>query len=186
MARELAWTALAGAAAVSVLLLAPRATGGTPPPRLLLVGDSLAVGLTGPLASIARARRGAFSAVAAQNTTAAHWQARIDDARVAFEPDAVVFSLGANDCAAGARQACAAFEAHVRTLNARASRDGARVIWLCPAWLEYAPTIRAKLHTVGVEVFEPPPGLRLSADHIHPTPAGYQAWAEAIQREVYP
>ena len=106
---------IALAVAVGVLLLAKgSAQSGLrpvvwPQERVLLIGDSLAVGLEDPMEKALRARNvGAFKSIAVGGTQINHWawsgshpHARSLDAALAdFRPTLVLISLGTNDEAA--------------------------------------------------------------------------------------
>lgn len=185
MADGLAWGVLAGAAAVSVLLLAPDGRADNNQPRVLLVGDSLAVGLTGPLANHAARARADFASSAAGSTTAIHWKTRLAEQLVEYGPDLVLFCLGTNDCHDPGSRACAELSSNAAELTAQAEAVGASVLWLVPTWLSYSERIADALDRAGVGVLFAPDALDVAPDRIHLTRAGYADWAATIAGEVF-
>ncbi len=70
-----------------------------PGDRLLLVGDSLAVGLSAPLGALCRDSGIPFQAIATVGTRIDQWAESqpLSDALAAFQPTIVLISLGTND-----------------------------------------------------------------------------------------
>lgn len=145
------------------------------PRRVLLVGDSLAVGL-GPSA---RADGAAVSAKG--GTVSRQWITRgwFAAALEASRPELVLVCLGTND-AAGQIDA-GTFAAQVAQLEQLARAKGARVVWLFPPPMPYSlEQIRAGLSRAEADVLEPPASLERAPDRIHLTPAAYAAWWRAV------
>ena len=97
------WIA-AGAAAVGLLLLKPAAAKTqrrlprlTVSSRVLLIGDSLAVGLRSPLSSLASADAIAFRGTGIGGTHIGSWTGGTLSRALAFNPTLVLVSLGTND-----------------------------------------------------------------------------------------
>lgn len=157
-------------ALASIAPAAPRARR-----RVLLVGDSLAVGL----GASARAEGALVSArggtVARQWITRGWFAAALESAR----PELVLVSLGTND-AAGQVDA-GTFAAQVAQLEQLARARGARVVWLFPPPMPYSlDAIRAGLSRAEADTLDAPAGLARAADRVHLTPAGYAAWWRAV------
>lgn len=177
--------------------------------RLLLVGDSLAVGLTVPLGALCRDNGIAFQAVATVGTRIDQWASSpaLVEALDTFQPTIVLVSLGTNDAYMrpqpgqdiGARQA-----PYLETLLSKIesyphlsdSGSGPRaIVWLSPPTLPKAavslPSVMALIeseHQIALPrikpriAFFPTQSLTLQRgpDGIHPVASGYAAWAGAL------
>lgn len=157
------------------------------PRRVLLVGDSLAVGLAGPLEQAARADGAAFAATVKGGTTTRHWASGSQSARLraALElgPDLVLVCLGTNDAASGP----SAYRPDAAALVALLRADGRRVVWILPPILPAhfdAATVRATVAGLGVDTFDSERLTIPRFDGIHATPAGYRYWAGEIWAAV--
>lgn len=160
-------------------------------PRAVLIGDSQMEGLAAHL----RLALGAlFHTVNASWQRGASTRATIEsgkiEAALAQRPDVVVFALGGNDTANAS---------YVSTLTeavGRAARDGARVIWIGPAY-SIDPHVearhaaarevqRAVLPTLGVLWIDSVPLTQSghAQDGVHFTRAAYEAQARAIAEEL--
>lgn len=153
---------------------------GAPARRVLLVGDSLAVGL-GPAA-----RADGATVTAKGGTVARQWISRgwFAAALEAARPELVLVSLGTND-ATGQIDA-GTFAAQAAQLEQLARARGARLVWLFPPPMPFSlDAIRAGLSRAEIDVLEPPAGLSRSSDRIHLTPAGYAAWWRAVAPSAF-
>lgn len=149
---------------------------------VLLVGDSLAVGLTYPMRKLAEARGLSFVADATTGTTARQWASsgRLAADVAANRPDVVLVSLGTND----AHGDDSSFADDVATLIA--STGGASVRWIVPPPMPFDMTnVRAVLAASGVPVFPSDKAYPRAADGIHMPPSGYAAWAQDIADAGY-
>lgn len=164
----------------AVVLTAATSQGATikpgPGKRLLLLGDSLAVGLGTPLRTLATDARAEMVVMARQGTRIAQW------AEAALpEVDIALVSLGTNDM----RLLQPETEREVLALLVQRLHAAAgRVVWLAPPVMPFPDRgVRAMIAGAGVEVF-PSLGLTIARgpDAVHPTAAGYAGWAAAIWR----
>lgn len=142
--------------------------------RVLLVGDSLAVGLGPPLGKLYRARGTELVADGKGATNAAQWVRWLPSRLAVEKPDLVLVSLGTNDALSPTLKE--AFEGHAEELARECSEAGARCLFL------WAPNYTTKLlePLPSVPGFAPPSGVELQSDGIHPTVAGYASWAARI------
>jgi len=166
-------TSAAGAA-----LARPRARGAV----VLLLGDSLAVGLGSHLPALIRSSGGECHTAARTGTIAGYWTRRLGDLMTRHQPDRVIVSLGTNDTLFPSSGAALAFERDAAELVRMAAP--ARVVWLVPSWLAYAARIRRGAAASGAELLEAPAGLEVAPDRIHLTPAGYRSWAAHVHRST--
>lgn len=159
------------------------------PKRMLLLGDSLAVGLGPPLKKLAASKGIGVAHDGKVGTTSAAWahgqSLAADLARDNF--DTVLVSLGTNDMAGSwtAEQVASYMGAIVDAVQKR----GARVVWVAPPRM---PTLREEavrkaIASLGVAVF-PSDALEIprGGDKIHPTAIGYAGWAGAILSWLVP
>lgn len=150
---------------------------------VLLVGDSLAVGLTYPMRQIAEARGLTFVADATTGTTARQWvsSSRLVGDVQDHRPDIILISLGTND----ARGNTTWFADDVASLIGAAG--GASVRWIGPPEMPFDMSIiRAALAASGVPVFPSETfAYQRAADGIHMPPSGYAAWAQDIASAGY-
>lgn len=169
---------------------APRPTPLQPGEQVLLLGDSLGVGMGAALAA-------ALPSTATIDREAhVGWTAR--QVRTAFEADPAIFghivvlSLGSNDAAMVDPSVEAA---DVASLLATARARGARrIVWVVPpnfslasppgpATTDKQRAFRALLEAdPAVEILQPSATViaRLGPDHIHLPPSGYQALAAEV------
>ena len=172
-----------------------------PSERILLVGDSLAVGLRPHLARALQARgTGAFRSIAEGGTNIYQWSTsaepqgrRLAKALATFHPTLVIISLGTNDEAARTpgllRPYGPAFDvARQRTPHAEALRDRLRdvcSVWLGPPAALLWSTDRPFRHMLSAlwgenfldsELIDP----ERAPDHIHLTASGNEAWTSAL------
>ncbi len=186
--------ALAGATAVGLvdLFSGPSLKAGD---RVLLVGDSLAVGLTVPCGSLAREHGITFKALAIVGTRIDQWASSSDLAQTlaTFQPTIVIISLGTNDAYMmgppdpGQRQA----PYLDKLLSLLESAVPRAIVWLQPPTLPPAATALASIRTLidsarrrvrtPVFVFQTQKlSLPRGPDGIHPVASGYAQWAGAL------
>lgn len=190
-------------AGVGAVLLATRKTKAplvSPGDRVVLIGDSLGVGLRSPLGELAAADGVAFQDQACGGTMIRNWTKEIASfagctwglelVREA-RPTVVLVSLGTNDAYASTEQIDAERPSLEKLIESIIGM-GARPIWLDPPKLEEAPNIQALLSML----YASPAGQRygmphfrsdlvdiaMQADKIHPTKAGYKTWSLALWR----
>jgi lysophospholipase L1-like esterase len=159
--------------------------------RVLLVGDSLSVGLKSPLGNLIKQTGAAFDHVGRVGTRIDQWASttkddgkNLDSALASFKPTIVVVSLGTNDEAPRKgnknydvwKKQQAAFKALV------AKFGDARLFWLGPPENSFMdPEFRKSLQrAVGPDAyFTPPADLKKGKDNLHPVPSAYKQWASA-------
>lgn len=195
-----------GAAALTAVGLVELLSGPTlrPGDRILLIGDSLAVGLTTPLGALAKDKGLAFMGLATVGTRIDQWAQSqpLKDALESFKPTIVLISLGTNDAYmlpppdVGQRQAPYLDEL-LRVIASGFTRSedygmGPRaIVWIAPPTLPQAAVslgpVRALIEAQAtllnrrVALF---PSERLTLargpDGIHPVVSAYAAWAGAL------
>ncbi len=184
-----------GAAAVTAVGLVELLSGPTlrPGDRVLLLGDSLAVGLSVPFGSLCKDHGIAFQSLAIVGTRIDQWASSADLARTleTFRPTVIVVSLGTNDAYMkgppdpGQRQA-----PHLdKLLTLLEAAHPRAIVWLQPPSLPPAATalssIRQLIDTVRRRshafIFQSQKlALPRGPDGIHPVASGYAQWAGAI------
>lgn len=154
--------------------------------RLLLVGDSLAVGLGPPLRALSKDQSVSFDQLAKESTRIDQWAAsqKLVEKLATFKPTLVLVSLGTNDeymiGDGGKRQA-----PHLEQLLSRMQTAGAEVGWIGPPKLpkDQSNGVTALLQTriPGSHYFHSE-GLSIprGPDQLHPTLKGYAGWAGMI------
>jgi lysophospholipase L1-like esterase len=195
-----------GAAALTAVGLVELLSGPTlrPGDRILLVGDSLAVGLSTPLGALAKDRGIAFSALATVGTRIDQWAQSQDlkDALASFQPTIVLISLGTNDAYmmpppdVGVRQApyMDALLTMIETGWTHSDDYGLgprAIVWIAPPTLPDAAISIAPVRALiadqaallhrRISIY-PSDRLTLARgpDGIHPVVSAYAAWAGAI------
>ena len=191
------------ASAAGALLLATRSRRKssalvTKADRVVLIGDSLGVGLRKPLAKLAEADGIPFFGQACGGTMIFQWvrqdttfgPCRFGQQHIrAAEPTVVLISLGTNDAFAQADQ-IESERAPLEELLQDIVNMGARPIWIDPPKLQTAP----RVPEVMTMIYDSPTGrqagmphfrseqldIPMTGDKIHPTGAGYEAWAANI------
>jgi len=181
---------LLGALGLALALLALLGGGKRPGParqavrRVLLIGDSFAVGLERPLRMLADRDLPdlvSFEGHGQTSTTIPWWaeSAVIPEVVARFQPSHVLVSLGTNDEKGRILdQDRPAIERLLQTLRSR----GAVVAWIGPPSLPFPRAgvsalaqSRADRYFPSEEIYIPRAG-----DGLHPTGAGYALWADAI------
>lgn len=177
----------AGTAAVGLvkLLSGPRLHPGRS--RLLLVGDSLAVGLAPHLKALSAEAGIAFDSLAKEGTRIDQWanSQKLQEKLRSFQPTLVLVSLGTNDeyLSAGAPERQAPYlQALLRNIRALAPE----VAWIGPPTLPKATNGVVEMIRSGVpdSHYYPSENLDIARgpDAIHPTARGYAAWAGSLWR----
>ena len=155
--------------------------------RLLLVGDSLAVGLSTPFKDMAQKSNVAFASLAKVGTRMDQWAKNADltTALTTFQPTLILVSLGTNDASMLPASAMSIATPALTTLLARLRATGAEVVWIGPPTLPAAKSpqvldlIRSTLdkkHSFPSEQLVIPRG----PDQLHPALKGYVGWAELV------
>jgi lysophospholipase L1-like esterase len=154
--------------------------------RLLLIGDSMAVGLNTHMRELA-ADEGvaAYDGKGIVGTRIDQWahDGWLDDELATFQPTLILVSLGTNDEAMGpgaAEHQAPALE----ELLGKLRDSGAEIVWIGPPALPFArqgvsDMARSEApYYFASETLDIPRG----PDGLHPTAAGYAGWAGAIWR----
>lgn len=192
-----------GLAIVGGVILARTVTAGAPErpkvipgqSRVYLLGDSLAVGLSAPLKSLAKDDRMAFSSTATSGSRIDQWarDGRVDATLGRFRPTVVLVSLGTNDAyMMGGEQIAASQQAKAEQLLAKLRSGGAEVVWIGPPTLPASSAGHARNEAMlsMVRGLVPPgayfPSDKLiiprGPDNLHPSARGYAAWAGCLWR----
>lgn len=153
--------------------------------RLVVVGDSLGVGLRRPIVGFAESDGVLADYHAEVNKMTAYWAARLPDLSGAA---ALLVVLGTND-AAGSGQS---FERARDQILDAAEAAGVKVVWATPTGphLPAAGLVHQKIMEAyideRIDLLVPPPpiGPEYAKDHIHLSPAGYNRWAANIWKEL--
>ena len=176
-----------GAAGIAVLAMLGTKRSSTvtiqKPLRILLIGDSLAVGLKNPLAALTRAAGIPFEGHGTVNTRIDQWATNPDlpGYLANFRPTLTLVSLGTNDEKVGTGYA--AKEApKLRALLDQLRAAGSDVLWIGP------PSLPFPRHGVSDMVRSLAPHYFQSetlvipriSDNLHPTADGYADWARMI------
>lgn len=190
--------ALAAGLGVSRLLGGPRIKKGM---RVLLIGDSLALGLTPFFASLAKESGVDFKAMATVGTRIDQWAANPDLKALlaAFKPDLILVSLGTNDSFMQGADVVSKQQAQLDKLYSvltewpRSSDYGLGpeyVVWIGPPVLPKPPSpgISKMIQDAAGSALSPRYyyfhserlDLPRGPDGLHPVPRGYAGWAGAI------
>lgn len=172
------------AAGVAVLYLLGRARREAPPSstlRVALIGDSLAVGLARPLRALVEKAGGTLDASGRSGTTISQWlRGPLTSSLARARPDLVLVSLGTNDMKARGDKTADAV-----SLAGQVRAAGADLMWIDPPIMPFGdPTgVRSAIRAaVPIEAIFPSASFEIprARDGIHPTEAGYAAWADSI------
>lgn len=195
-----AWIYVGLGAAVTAVGLVELLSGPTlrPGDRVLLIGDSLAVGLAVPLGALAKERKIPFQGIGVVGTRIDQWasSAALEQALRTFQPTVVLISLGTNDAYMQGLDVAVRQAPFTDELLTKIEAAGPRaIVWISP------PTLPAKAgelahvrelisaqHAITFPRVRPRvsifPSERLvlarAPDQIHPVASGYAAWAGAI------
>lgn len=154
--------------------------------RVLLIGDSMAVGLDPHMRELAEESGiEAYASRAIVGTRIDQWaaSAALDKELESFQPTLILVSLGTNDEALG-EGAADRQELYLDELLEKLQATGAEVVWILPPALPF-PT-----HGVTELIREKAPfyftsdrlDIPRSPDGLHPNAAGYAGWSGAIWR----
>jgi lysophospholipase L1-like esterase len=167
------------------LIWAPRLRPGET--RLLLIGDSLAVGLAPYLRDLSGRERIAFASLAKVGTRIDQWAASSDlqNLLASFRPNMILVSLGTNDEYLQGADAVERQRAALRRLVVLLMKASPQfIIWIGPPTLPKAtngivPMLKAEIPS---RDYFPSEQLVIprGPDGIHPTARGYAGWAGAI------
>lgn len=167
------------------------------PSRVLLIGDSLAVGMSDPFSKLASKSVHSFSGKGCKAGSAAgpsctsivgasvlYWSkdAAIQPVLAAYKPQVVLISLGTNDFQYGAAAKPKVRDA-INALVSKIKDSGATPVWIDPVSMPFEDTagVRESWKASGVPFFDSS-GLvyKRSKDGVHLTQDGYQDWASKI------
>lgn len=168
--------------------------------RILMFGDSMAQGLDPHLAALAKEAGIPFKAVYKVGTRIDQWPtAELDAAFESFNPNFVIIVLGTNDFYSqkSHEQIAADAEKLLEWLEKKSDPTcyglGPAVLWVSPPLLQIFdapyPELEAETDQYegcgGSQYFNSAIlDLRMGADHIHPTAAGFASWAGAIWQAI--
>lgn len=160
--------------------------GAIPPQGVALIGDSLAVGLTGPLGQELAPN---FSAASKGGTDMKAWliggQAQALNQILAAKPVIVLISLGTNDTAPASQPNADTIKTRAAELVAKIRAVGAEPVWLMPGTLPWTTdALVAAVNATGVRRIEQPAEVKKPGDGIHPDGASYKLWAQAIAKSL--
>ena len=153
---------------------------------ILIVGDSLAFGLSKPMGEIAKRNDVRFYSDGRGGTTLKQWVefGWVKKDCQKYEPNTILVSLGINDYASpSSREKISERSKHLVNLV-----GDAEVIWLIPAAKRKSSEyIYEAVKDSGAMIFD---ARQLDIEHpkgdIHPTGKGYKAWAKAIWEFIRP
>jgi len=152
--------------------------------RVLLFGDSLAVGLNPQFQQLATEAGVTYEGFGVVGSRIQAWldNPQLDDALAAFKPTLILVSLGTNNeaepSAGAADRAAPALAALLDKLHA----TGAEIVWIGPPTLPFPRQGVSDLIRANVSYFFDSALLDIprSPDGLHPNAAGYAGWAGAI------
>jgi len=153
---------------------------------VLLIGDSLAIGLAPSLKALLGRLGGTFTGRGIVNATMKQWLSGslLDDALRAAKPTLVLVSLGTND----AKPVDVDRSEAATELASRIARSGADVVWILPPSLPFPASdtslsIASAMRKGGFPSFASGAlSIPRQSDQIHPTIDGYAKWADVIAR----
>ena len=172
------------ASGVGLAALATRRPKITASSRVLLFGDSLAVGLTPQLGQLAtEAGVAAYEGHGIVGSHITDWDrsAWLDETLASFQPTLILVSLGTNDEAespgAADREA-----PRLSALLGKLRATGAEIVWIGPPALPFPRQGVVDMIRQNVPYFFDSEQLDIprSPDGLHPNAAGYAGWAGAI------
>lgn len=152
-----------------------------PSDRVLLLGDSLAAGLTAPMKALVEASGAEFSGHGVVGSRIDEWDSKYAAPDLEWGPTVVVVSLGTNDMKMfdpSTQQ-----RGHLDSLLAKLRAGGARVAWIVPPTMPFEDKgVRQLVADAGPDMLVHAERLDLprGGDKIHMTPSGYKKFAEAV------
>ena len=173
--------AVAGGVAAAVVALRPKIRNRS---RVLLIGDSLAVGMSPHFDALSKQLGNKFSSLARSGSRIDQWASdtNLDSRLATFRPDVVLVSLGTNDEYLGSGAGQRQYASTVALLQ-KLKAAGAEVYWIGPPKLtkhngvvEMIQSLVPKSDYFDSRQLEIPRG----PDGLHPTARGYAAWAGAV------
>lgn len=184
MDRRWVYAGLVAAAGIGLVrvLRAPRIQSGS---RLLVIGDSLAVGLTPPLKALGADQGIAVLGIGKVSTRIDQWaqSAALTDAVVAFKPTLVLVSLGTNDEYLSG-DAVKRQRPYLEQLLNRLEGAKSDYVWIGPPTLPKSTNGVTALLQARVPSANYFPSHTLTIprgpDQLHPTAKGYAGWAGAL------
>lgn len=159
--------------------------------RVLLIGDSLAQGMTAPFGAMASDVGVQFYGDGRVSTRLDQWlnNGWAEEVISQFQPTVVIVSIGTND--SGAVGLLPEFASRAQALVALARSHGASVLWVeplnLPSQFDLA-TVTSGIRSSGADATFASSALDIprGPDNIHPTMAGYAAWAAAVWQSANP
>lgn len=158
----------------------PIKTGST----ILLLGDSLSLGLSSEFVSIVHLSGYVPAVHGITGSRADQWLTRIKKDLDSYCPSLVLVSLGTNDIAAGiewVKQHSAVYHELVKLIN----DSGARIVWIGPPKLDEkklpnSDEVRDIIRAASPIYFESQNiVIDQASDGVHSSPAGYKKWMDA-------
>jgi lysophospholipase L1-like esterase len=157
------------------------------PGRILLIGDSFAVGLKPSLAALAKASGIPFEGHGTVGTRIDQWSSNpaLPGYLSSFRPTLTLVSLGTNDEAAGTGFAVKQAP-KLRALLTELRNAGSDVLWIGPPSLPFPRQgVSDMIRSSAPHYFESASlVLPRISDHLHPTAAGYVDWAKMIWSSI--
>lgn len=152
--------------------------------RVALIGDSLAVGLAGPLKTEIQVP---FEGVAKGGTDIRAWlsgqMASALNNVLAAKPTIVLISLGTNDTAPASQPNAETIKSRVAALVDKVRVAGSTPVWLLPGPLPWSTdALLSSIAATGVRTIAQPQVSK--PDKIHPSGEGYKTWAKAIAEDL--
>jgi lysophospholipase L1-like esterase len=158
----------------------PIKTGST----VLLLGDSLSLGLSSEFVSIVHLSGYVPAVHGITGSRADQWLTKIKKDLESYCPSLVLVSLGTNDVAAGiewVKQHSAVYHELVKLIN----DSGARIVWIGPPKLDEkklpnSDEVRDIIRAASPSYFESQNIIiDQASDGVHSSPAGYKKWMDA-------
>ncbi len=155
-----------------------------PGTRLLVIGDSMAVGLDPHLRQLAEeAGIAGYASRGIVGTTIGGWadSAWLETTLPAFQPTLILISLGTND-EASAPGAADRERPALEQLVHRLESSGAALVWIGPPSLPLPRQGVSDMIRAALPYYYPSEQLDIprGPDGLHPTAAGYAGWAGAL------
>jgi lysophospholipase L1-like esterase len=175
--------------AALLLLVSRRGSAGPSVPKgakILLFGDSLALGLSAPMKKIAEGSGYDFASSGVVGSRTDQWEGKLTSLLATEQPSLVLVSLGTND---GAMNDPASQEVHFKNLADLLTAYGSDFVWIAPpsmpAHLKMGP-VRSLIWRYSPKVIDSAQmNFDRAPDGIHSSPAGYADWAlQAWQKLV--